>query len=72
MRCENLSREKRISISGCIMGSQCQTGIKKPSQSRGQLKYLHDKFETTQKKMSQNEAILGRTLCKSREKKLRP
>ena len=28
MICENLNREKRISIPGRIMGSQCQSGIK--------------------------------------------
>ena len=34
MRCQNLSREKRISMLGCVMGNQCQSGIKRHSQSR--------------------------------------
>ena len=34
MKCENLGRVKRISIPGRIMGSQCQSGNKRPSQSR--------------------------------------
>lgn len=34
MRCQSLSRKNRMSILGCAMGSQCQSGIKTPSQSR--------------------------------------
>ena len=34
MICEHLNREIRISIPGRIMGSQGQSGIKRPSQSR--------------------------------------
>ena len=34
MICENLNRDKRISIPGRIIGSQHQSGIKRPSQSR--------------------------------------
>ena len=34
MRRENLSRENRISMLGRFMAIQCQSGIKRPSQSR--------------------------------------